>query len=288
MDSAPRQSTGASWGVAAKGGEALVQLQTHGRALVAPEDFRVVVDHVWDERVRLRRAWSTECVEQNSLSAPGSSELRVVSVLNGRATATALGRTHLLPAGSMIVFSGGLEYQLTFPTPTARLEVSVDLRQDVDQFHVLRGLDAGLAAPLVTVAASLIEQRMSPGDPRWRYGSSALLTLARGMTQARHSADNPFLQALDLIQEEAGDPTLTVARVAAYLRVSPRTLHRYFSMQGTSVSAELTRMRVERARQALHSGGVAPRDAARASGFLSVRAMRDALRRLDGQEHLSA
>jgi AraC-like DNA-binding protein len=114
-------------------------------------------------------------------------------------------------------------------------------------------LDAGLQALDVLLAACL-------GD-----GTAALEDGGAAIHAAR------FAAARGYVEKWLSQPQLSPELVARHLGISTRQLHRIFAREGTSVAAEIRRVRVERARVLLARDVVRPvTEIALACGFDSL------------------
>ncbi|WP_167494198.1 AraC family transcriptional regulator [Microbacterium hydrothermale] len=193
---------------------------------------------------------------------------------------------------------------VTSERPIARIEIVADL-------PLFPAVGIRVAPPAHRIAvgapASAVNARPSPSSAAWHVISSvvnavlnsdlspdsaalpplevsllhALVSLvleSRGAdVPARHASH--LSHAQQIIQRNAHHPDFSVENLAAAMNISTRYLARIFREVGTSPGKALRAARISRAQLALQGGGAQTiGEAAHASGFSSVRAMKEAFR----------
>jgi len=98
----------------------------------------------------------------------------------------------------------------------------------------------------------------------------------------RHRRRELFDEALEAIQREYSDETLSLASVARSIATSQRQLQRVFSDRNTSFRRELQRVRMSRAAELLREDGLPVAAVARAVGYRQPAQFSKAFRRHHG------
>lgn len=137
-------------------------------------------------------------------------------------------------------------------------------------------------------AARLLDRLMDekePGSPRVSAGPPETILLPPvGIVVRRstdfHAVEDPLIRRVLRFLDENLHRTITIDSLAALVGVSRRTLTSIFrSKLGRTVAAEITRLRVERAKRELTSTNHSIKKIARLAGFGSPRTLCDAFAR---------
>lgn len=145
---------------------------------------------------------------------------------------------------------------LTWPRTCIRIPISTSRTLTARRLSGSHGLGAVVGRMLRDLVSAPPE--LSAGGSS-RLGD-ALLELVTTVAQERvapterEPSTSSFLQRVDdYIEEHVNDPDLGPAGIAAAHFISTRHLHRLFATRGTSVSQQILRLRLERARHDLRS-----------------------------------
>lgn len=174
---------------------------------------------------------------------------------------------------------------------TGRVEFSLPLRDGLGS-SLLPAYGSPLEAShfsriLVALASSILASPLTPTENGYPQLMNAVEDAA--LAFLRHAAARERLthvssaeaalysRALDLIDEESGDPDFSVALLAERLRISARRVSQVFAAHGATAQSHIRAARVGRARRLLEDRRVTSaqerEQIARAAGFRNARAM---------------
>ncbi len=213
----------------------------------------------------------------------------------GVSTITTASRTYELAPGAILVAERSTPFTLHADVSVARMEVTLRAGRRGASFPspgdvLMSGPGHPTRSVLASVMNAALNSEVRPHAPAFTSTMSAISELAVAViaeafpepsihTTRREVA--LFTAAVALIRECAGDPGMTVARVAEELNTSVRHLQRVFAAHDATPAAILRTERRRRAEAARHLG--ARRDhldaVAKTVGYTSHRAMRAALRK---------
>ena len=171
---------------------------------------------------------------------------------------------HLIPRDVAVVGLGNEEVVCLNPSPSI---TSIDLgEQRVGE-----------------AAAMLLEKLMNGAKaPRKPILLPPLTLIPRGSTDSFKVDDEYVEQALRLIAEESHRP-IKVGDIVAQIPISWRSLERRFrDCRGSTISSEITRFRIERAKRLLTETTMLVKQVAEASGFANTRRLCEVFKRLEG------
>lgn len=253
---------------------------------------RLYADEIALGGSRIRRSWHTAAQLAHVPSVAAGHLLMLQH--EGEATITTADRTDTLVPGSILVVERSTPFALHAGTSVARMEIT------------LRAGRGGLSTPLpgaVWVSApghptrsillsavnAALNSDLRPHTPAFTSTMSAISELAVAVIaeafpepsfHATRREAALFASALALIRDGAGDPGMTVARIADELNTSVRHLQRVFAAHGSTPAASLRTERRRRAEAVADHGARREHlDAiANSVGYTSHRAMRRALR----------
>ncbi|MFJ3957060.1 hypothetical protein [Arthrobacter sp. NPDC090010] len=232
--------------------------------------------------------------------APRPGMICAVLVLDGASDGSYEGQKGEYRANELVLFDG--EAAAAVETREPSIRVGWWVSPTILGGKAFRGLmgqpvpvsSAGRVAALALTDALLgVEGSVANPYARRAY-SQSLEHLISGLLHERRLVRNPavsraeelLLEAQSLIEERFRDSGFNVVELARLMHVSPPTLHRPYGDLGTSPRREIERRRLSEARAYLAMGISNPRlmtVAAEASGFRSVRQLKQALARAENQ-----
>lgn len=263
----------------------------------AGERVGVVVDELVTPLMTVRRIWHTPVRLRRSEAASGPGPVAFdecfLQIEGDLDITAASGEARRLLPFSATLAAGGVIQEMSSAMPTARIELISRRRSPSrDPRTRMLAVHRGPTTAWSVLASATNAVLNSP--PRASAGATPLIvrTLEHALAAlvletddgervddaSRPNADLHG-RALAVIQRAAADPDFSVERLADALGVARRTLERAFSAHGTTARAALRSERVSIA-QVLSVRRPRPTDAevARAAGFPSPRALREALR----------
>ncbi|MFJ2503709.1 helix-turn-helix domain-containing protein [Microbacterium sp. NPDC087592] len=261
------------------------QVHTHG-------SFRVIADSTSGGGLALSRIWHDPAsIQRDPVDGVG---LTVLVQIDGTAILrmTDSDTTITLKPGSAVLIPDGASYVLTAEAPVARIEVglrhSIGLVSDNQPISwdespytrvLIAAVNAALSPPVVD-PASAGYAHLKAAIRVLLFASSAGAPVSAS-ANLQGSAAVLYQRAQAVIERDAIKPEFRVADLAAELRVSEVYLRRVFSRAGTTPLKAIRDARVRNARLHLHTRPTPSRAElqriARASGFSSVRHMRESL-----------
>lgn len=191
-----------------------------------------------------------------------SPSLYLLQLRSGEFELRQYGRDCHIQAGDCVLIDGDEPYRLSCPAITACLSIEFP-RQWLNgwlpspQTHVARCLSrqswgAALARALCCLEPHKLDQLPLPGDIVADQIAS-LLVLTVGGKRAEEGVKPGMLERLrGTLRERYFESDLSPGAVAAQHGIGKRHLHFLFARLGTTFSAELMSIRLERARQMLH------------------------------------
>lgn len=255
--------------------------------------FRVVADSTSGGGLTLARVRHDAATIDRSRA--GGDGLTVLIQIDGTATLQLpdSDTTLTLMPGSAVLVPDGASYVLTAEAPVARIEVG--LRHPiglVDDNQPVRWDDSPYTRVLVAaVNAALSSPGVDPASAGYAHLKAAVRVLLFASSASVPVADSGNLngsaamlyqRAQAVIERDSVKPEFRVADLAAELRVSAVYLRRVFARAGTTPLKAIRDARVRNARLHLQHTRPTPSRTeleriARASGFSSVRHMRESL-----------
>lgn len=153
-----------------------------------------------------------------------------------------------------------IEYRMTQPVnevlqivlnPRLFMDILPDLPANAAASQALPALDGRVLNPLLEfVASSCVISNQQPrvaedvGLGMYATARNVLLTT---FGQLAHAESSSYAQAVEYISQHQTDPGLSLARVARYCNVAPRTIQQIFRDEGTSFTRLLQQTRAEAA-----------------------------------------
>lgn len=251
----------------------------------------LVCDEVQGADLTLRRIWHTPVDLRRTPPSDSRSlddALTIVLVVDGAMTVEIAGRERELQANNVLVWWGDHLEALHASSPVARIELTMSRPVVVPSMTptVFTATGASMAPnALSSIANVILNAHGSPRtvvtDPlrRMLAATVELLVAENTMpTSGTRSPEELFQDSVSFIGTWAHSHTMTAGAVAEAMHVSRQYVTRVFAARGTSIGAEIRRHRVRLAQRLLTEGWMTPQEAAAASGFSSLRAMRRALR----------
>lgn len=256
------------------------------------EEGRLYADEITLGASQVRRSWHSAA---QFAHVPDDAAGHLLLLHHeGEATITAADRTDTLVPGSIVVAERSSSFALQASSSVAWMEVT--LRPGRSGRSAPPPGSVWVSAPghptrsiLASAVNAALNSDLRPHTPAFRSTMSAISELAAAVIAeafpepATHTTRREtalFTAALALIRDGAGDPGMTVARIADELNTSVRHLQRVFAVHGSTPAASLREERRTRAAAvASHGARREHLDAiANSVGYTSHRAMRRALR----------
>lgn len=294
---------GASRGVALSGDEASAWLADRGWSVMwADGPLRLFADEVRVRELRMARVWHTPLRAARSASGgsegePPRSEL--FSVVDGNLAMTWTEDRVTIPKSRSVLVPTRSGVELESTESTGRVEFSLPHRAP-SAFFALPSVGTVLESSdfsriLVALASSVLASPLTPRENGYPQLMNAVEDAALAfLRNAAAIARNPlassgeaalYSRAIDLIDEEAGDPDFSVTVLAQRLRVSARRVRQVFAAHGSTAHGHIRAIRVDRAMRLLEdrrATNAAERESiARAAGFRTGRAMSASFRDVD-------
>lgn len=283
----------AFYGLDLRGQDAVEQSTRWGWQVTAGAELRIFGDLLMTDGFRLSRLWHTPLYAlMRSDAAP--QRYSAIFVIEGNGSLR-VGKEEVYFGPSSLLIHDDGPSTLECAGPVASIRIShrwaPALPQGMRREEVPLAIqaDESCAAVLSATVNTLFKGKPSAA----RIGDAALLALlnslvaaildrgvARKAGPAIEEPDSLFQQAVAVIGEHFADPAFRVSALGPHLGVSPGHLYRIFAGRGTSPAQVLRERRVAYAEANLP---LLPTPAeiaavARASGYLSARALRRALR----------
>jgi len=204
-----------------------------------------------------------------SIEAEPKGKVFISAVLGGSAVLYQPGVVHTASPGDVIIYTPDIPYMIAFQPNTSQLFAEIPLevfnsRFGVDTPGLARKTNVGRSRSsrfsvdnVRNLAADVASH--SSADAGILDSFEALLSY---VSEAAFPAQrNPaLLQAKKFIDENAHDPVVSPAFVAAQVHLSTRQLDRLFATEGVTISGYLARVRSEIARHLLAESASPSRD----------------------------
>ena len=211
-----------------------------------------------------------------------------------RRAATRVRRVASVCSGSLVLAEAGLLHGRRATTHWSRVRDLQRRYPEVivlpDQIHVKDGkfwTSAGITAG-IDLALAMIREDLGPDVAR-DTARQLVVYAERPGGQTQHSrlldlgAPDGRFAGLNTWMHERLDADLCVERLAAHMKMSPRTFARaYVAETGVTPAKAVERLRVEAARALIESGVSSMQDVARVAGFGDIERMRRSFIRLFG------
>lgn len=255
--------------------------------------FHMVVEELCGGSFLGRRIWHT-AGRLRYLGGGDRSEHRLLLQVDGAIELTSRGQRTTVTANDVALLRSTAAVDITSDAPSARFEVTTSIPPNRRAGPVLL-LPASAPTPAATALASLVNAVMNaepaPDHPvlsalirAIEAAVDALVVERSPRSTASRSAHRTYEEALLFIRTWGHSPTLTVPVVVEAMHVSRQYLTKVFTDRGTTIGGEIRRHRVRLARRLLAHGLVSVSEAAEASGFSSILAMRRAIRRVHEED----
>lgn len=270
------------------------------------QQLRLAADFAWTPTFVIGRIWHSPV----TLEVIPSREFEHVTVasfmLEGTMDLLADGRARAAPAGSNFYSAGNTGLQLRTKRASSRLLVGVpsSLFDGVPDTQLIHGhsyrADPSYRHTLVASVTAALRGHVRRNTTPYRYWSVGIEQLLLAATISNVDTDPDLARADDdaqppsnraevilaLIDEHAHDPAFTVQHLAELVGLSRSQVHRLLESTDRTPAAHLRDARLRLA-EAMLGDSVASTDDLRrvalASGFSSMRALREALRSREGR-----
>ncbi|SMH29915.1 hypothetical protein SAMN06295885_0363 [Rathayibacter oskolensis] len=291
---------GSTRGVALSGRDARAWLADRGWDPV-PGDarpLRLFADEVRLGSYRVARVWHTPFRIRNVRGRPDPERpgIELVTVVDGSLAVGGADGESSVAKGSSILLPLDSAVEISSTEPTGRVEFSLPLRDPLGSSALPSAatvLDpSDFSRILVVLASSILASPLTPAANGYPQLMNAVEDAALAFLRSTAAAERTgyvssaeaalFSRAVDIIDEEAGDPSFTVAVLARRLRVSAQRVGQVFAAQGSTAQAHVRAVRVARATRLLEERRVTSADEresiARAAGFRTARTMAASMR----------
>ncbi|KQH88167.1 AraC family transcriptional regulator [Vibrio furnissii] len=169
-------------------------------------------------------------------------------------------------AGDIVMYDNHQPFRYTFPQGDNQIVISVPhalVREHIKDCEAWLNVTLKRDAPLVSFVAAMLEQAWLTEEQEEVFGDQMLRAIlmmlgtafqaASGEASALVQRDkrNNLALAQHYIEQQLGDPALSVASISSHLHMSARTLSRLFAKQNTSVMRWVWLQRLKACRRML-------------------------------------
>lgn len=236
----------------------------------------------------VRRIWHTPLTAERTAPPTG---IQTTLQIEGQTTFETRTATTFDMTGGMTLLSGAdrfTAFRSTAPSGRIEIEFAAVPRELSSTPTLLARMDDAATWAALTAAANALLNAVPvswhPGELHLQAGFVSLVSALavdladRSATPAREG--NLFTRAVRIIEQDSGDPALTVGTLAQRLGVSPRHLARVFHERGESARDAIGARRLRAAQLLMRENpGLPLGQVAREAGFASTDALHRRLAR---------
>ncbi|SMH29898.1 AraC-type DNA-binding protein [Rathayibacter oskolensis] len=292
----------ASRGVALSDRDAVAWLADRGWSVASDErPLRLYADEVRVRGFRMARVWHTPArLSSHPTRAPDGQRGRIelVTVVDGALSMRWGEGRSTVSKGDSILLPLDDAFEIETSVPTGRVEFSLPLRDPLARLSAATVLDSSeFSRILVALASSILASPLTPAESGYPQLTTAVEHAALAFLRSSAAGDRPggvssaeaalFALAIDVIDEEASDPSFSVAVLARRLRVSARRVGQVFAAYDSTAQAHIRSARIGVATRLLEQHRATSAEEreriAHAAGFRTARTMAARLREWDGR-----